>query len=358
MPNSLGHRLVLVFATTAVMATGCSPMAQYTAWGPNPHRCQGQLSEMDGSLPRELSKVSLPDYVIEPPDTLTIDAVKPLVPKPPYKLQIYDVINISVFGTPESLPIDGLYTVEADGHVDLGPDYGSVKVAGLTADEAEQAIHEHLTKTLKEADVSVALRQTAGVQEIAGPHLVQLDGKVNLGSYGRVRVVGMTIEEATNAIESHLATDFVDPTISVDVAAFNSKVYYIITQGAGLGDSVASVPVTGNETVLDAIAGLGGLTAASSYKIWIARPGRNRQGGDQLIPVDLLAITQRAETGTNYQLFPGDRLYIAECQWVGFDNRLGQAVSPFQRVIGLATTWARLDRIFGVARGSSAIIVP
>ena len=130
MPNSWGRHFVLICAVIALMATGCSPMVQRTAWGPNPYARQGQLSSAHGSLPRELCKVSLPDYVIEPPDTLTIDAVRPLVPKPPYRLQIYDVIYINVYGTPEALPIDGLFTVEADGQVDLGTDYGSVEVAG------------------------------------------------------------------------------------------------------------------------------------------------------------------------------------------------------------------------------------
>src|SRR5439155_14223725 len=37
-------------------------------------------------LPRELDKVSLPAYRIEPPDVLLIEAVK-AVPKPPYKVE-------------------------------------------------------------------------------------------------------------------------------------------------------------------------------------------------------------------------------------------------------------------------------
>ena len=44
----------------------------------------------------------------------------------------------------------------------------------------------------------------------------------------------------------------------------NSKVYYIITDGAGSGEQVFRFPVTGSETVLDAISQIGGLPPVSS----------------------------------------------------------------------------------------------
>ena len=50
------------------------------------------------------------------------------------------------------------------------------------------------------------------------------------------------------------------PLVSVDVYAYNSKVYYVITQGAGFGDNIQRFPVTGNETVLDAISQVQGLS--------------------------------------------------------------------------------------------------
>ena len=61
-------------------------------------------------------------------------------------------------------------------------------------------------------------------------------------------------------IERHLSTYLEAPQVAVDVFAYNSKTYYVITQGAGQGDDVTEFPITGNETVLDAIAQLGGLS--------------------------------------------------------------------------------------------------
>ncbi|NQT39309.1 MAG: hypothetical protein HQ581_17565, partial [Planctomycetes bacterium] len=39
--------------------------------------------------PRELAKVSLPDYRIEPPDMVSVELFK-LIPLPPYRLEVYD----------------------------------------------------------------------------------------------------------------------------------------------------------------------------------------------------------------------------------------------------------------------------
>jgi polysaccharide export outer membrane protein len=285
------------------------------------------------SIPRELEKVTLPDYVIEPPDVLTIDAVT-IVPRPPYHLNSLDVIIVNVEGTPPERAIQGQFPIAPGGVVNLGFDYGTVPVGGLTIDQAREQIREHLSKLIEEPEVFVSLGEIRGMQEIQGEHLVAPDGKVTLGSYGRVRVVGMTIEEARSAIESHLTQFLENPKISLDVFAYNSKVYYIITQGAGLGDQVFPVPVKGNETALDAISQINGLTSVSSKKIWIARPGMNSEGGDQVLPVNWLAITQRGDPFTNYQILPGDRIYVAEDRLVALDNGLAKFTAPVERIFG------------------------
>ena len=72
---------------------------------------------------------------------------------------------------------------------------------------------------------------------------------ITLGGYGSVSVVGMTVEQAKTAIEWRLSQLLEEPEVSVKVYSYNSKVYYVITQGAGLGDQVVRLPVMGNETV-------------------------------------------------------------------------------------------------------------
>lgn len=288
----------------------------------------------EGASPRELTKISLPTYVVEPPDVLLIDAVK-VVPKPPYRIEPLDTLEIFVLGTLPDQNIAGPYPVEADGTINLGPAYGAIKVSGMTLAEAREAIKKQLEGVLTAPEVSVSLGESAGQQQIEGEHLVGPDGTVNLGTYGSVYVAGMTLSETRAAIEDHL-TEFLDePEVSVDVFAYNSKFYYVVTEGANLGDQIQRVPITGNETVLDAITQIGGLSRISSKTIWIARPApADGSGCAQILPVSWRAIVDAADTSTNWQVLPGDRVFVAEDKLVALDNFIDKLVGPFERVVG------------------------
>ena len=217
-------------------------------------------------VPRENSKLTIEDYIINPPDVLVIDLIR-AVPLPPYKIRPQDLLFVQVNGTPKEDPIKGVFRVEPDGIVRLGPAYGSVSVVDLSIDQAINAIRKHLEGNLLKPQVNVSLEETRGTQLIRGEHLVRPDGTVNLGLYGRVRVNGMTQEKAKAAIEEHLSKFFLKPSVSVDVGGFNSSVYYIIFDGGGSGEQVIRLPYTGSETVLDAIGQVSGLPAVAS-KSW------------------------------------------------------------------------------------------
>jgi polysaccharide export outer membrane protein len=280
--------------------------------------------------------VSLPLYVIEPPDILEVNALK-VVPKSPYKIEALDYLAIQVSGTLRDQPITGTYAVEPGGTVNLGPSYGRVKVDGQTLEEAAETIYRQLSRVLKEPQVSVTLAASAGLQQIAGQNRVGPDGTINLGTYGSVYVTGMTIEEAKKAIETHLSQFLEAPEVSVDVFNYASKVYYIVGQGAGTGDTLARVQITGHDTVLDAVAQVGGLNRVWSKKMWIARPAPGGVGCDQILPINWDEITRGASTATNYELLPGDRLYISQDKLIALDTFVGKVVAPFERIFGFTT---------------------
>ena len=325
---SRGRGLTALCVLLVVAAsTGCRVV--YPARDPcNP---QPTIPEV---IPREQSKVTMPDYIIEPPDILTINAIS-LIPKSPYRLSQLDVVSISATGLLEEGTIDGEYSVQPNGSIQLGYTYGSVPAAGKTVEQLQADINAILTRDYRNARAWITLTQTSAQQQIAGEHLVAPDGKVNLGTYGRVRVVGMTIEEARRAVQDHLAQYLDHPQIALDVFGFNSKVFYVVTQGAGLGDQVVIIPSKGNETVLDAIGQIQGLQSTSSTRMWLARPGYNECGGDQILPVDWVAITQRGDIATNYQILPGDRLYVSEDKLVALDTAIAKIVSPLERLFGV-----------------------
>ena len=283
-------------------------------------------------LPNEKQKTTLPAYVIEPPDVLIIDGIR-LIPRPPYRVEPLDVLLIAVPSALPDQPIAGPYTVTPDGTVNLGFGYGAFRVVGMTLDQAAAAIKAGLR--LNNPQVSVALAQFRAIQQVRGEHIVGQDGTISLGSYGCVNVTGLTLSQAKCEIERHLARWLQDPLISVGVGGYNSKVYYVITDGGGFGQQVFRLPITGNETVLDAISMIGGLPPVSSKRnIWLARPTPAGHGCYEILPVNWEAITEAGSTETNWQLFPGDRVYVKADCWISLDNQLSKVLTPVERLLG------------------------
>lgn len=354
----------------AMVVAGACSLASVGCQHVRPFSCEPGPEVAYAAPPRELRKTSMPDYVIEPPDVLTIDAVR-LLPRSPYALRPLDVVRIQANGLPEDRPLSatGDYQISLDGTLVLGGGYDMVettplnddepqrvyrplRATGLTIEALREAVQVRLASVARDPEVWITLVQLAPQQEVSGEHLVAQDGTVNLGVYGKVRVVGMTVPEAKAAIEAQLSLRFDMPEVAVDVYGYNSKLYYVVTQGAGLGDQIVQFPITGNETALDAVSQVQGLTASSSTRMWIARPGANGCGGDQILPVDWLGITQRGDTATNYQILPGDRLYVAEDKLVAFDTGLAKIISPVERMLGvtlLGTQTAKQIRFFNNA---------
>lgn len=323
------RRAMLVAALCAVLAvctggSGCDH--QQFLNPPNP-------------LPHELDKASLPAYVIEPPDLLTIDALR-LVPLPPYHVEPLDALFIQVTDVDPAHPIEpGIFQVDPDGTVNLGLFYGKVRVVGLTTEDISTAIIAYLKKLgFANPLVNVGLYQTRAYQIIRGEHLVRMDGTISLGTYGSVYVTGMTIDEAKKAIEAQLSKVLLNPEVSVDILAYNSKVFYVITDGAGNGEQIVRLPITGNETVLDAMSSVGGIAPQGSKKrVWIARPKPpSAGGGDQILAVDWNAIVQCGRTDTNYQIMPYDRIYVKAQPLITFYNQLSHLLDPVERIFGVA----------------------
>lgn len=297
-------------------------------------------------VPRELAKVSIPPYRVEPPDILSIEIVNNIRPADDVlragdelSIRASNTLPIDPMGDPvlnEFKTINGLYRVQTDGSVDLGPEYGSVPVEGLTLPQARDAVNVHLREEvgLTDPKVAVNLPNVNGKQIVSGEHLIRPDGTIQLGIYGSVYVAGMTLDEVKQSVEIQLSKQIHDPEIQVDVLSYNSKTIYVITDGGGSGESVARLPFTGNETVLDAIAQIQGLSEVSSKRMWIARPAPNGTEVAQTMLVDWRGITQDGITTTNYQLMPGDRIYIQADGMVAMDNFVAKVTTPFQRIFG------------------------
>jgi protein involved in polysaccharide export with SLBB domain len=75
------------------------------------------------------------------------------------KIAPHDVIHINVANAFPDQPIAEAFTVESMGTVALGPTYGRVKVAGLSILEAEDAVKHHLAKIIEDPQVQVTMQE-------------------------------------------------------------------------------------------------------------------------------------------------------------------------------------------------------
>jgi protein involved in polysaccharide export with SLBB domain len=80
-------------------------------------------------------------------------------------LQPGDRVMIHAVGVSENDPIAREYVIEPNGSVALGPTYGRVQIAGLSAEQAERAIVAQLERMFRSAKVQIthaggAVRQT------------------------------------------------------------------------------------------------------------------------------------------------------------------------------------------------------
>jgi polysaccharide export outer membrane protein len=230
-------------------------------------------------IPREFDKVSMPDYVLEPPDLVIVEVLEALPGR----------------------PISGERLVRPDGKISLGF-YGDVYVAGLTMPEVKEKIILHLRKYLTDAALGIVKLDDAG-EPVIDPETkkpVMLDPRDS-------------------------------DQVFVDVTAYNSKNYYV------LGDVLITgkMPITGNETVLDALQHAGGLMpTAAPQNIRLVRPAPPGACCEQVLPVNLAAITSGGDPTTNYQLMPGDRLIVYRDPIVRLTVFIDRLAAPFQTVLG------------------------
>ena len=251
-----------------------------------------------GTVPDELGKITLPPYVIEAPDNLLIEVVvRAKVPEP---------------------GADGKPLEDKKGN--------PILVDGT---------------------------QALPVQKISGPFQVRIDGSVGLGYWGSMQVAGLSLDQTAESIRRHVAAKLKEQgfgtlpeniVVIVDVLAYNSKRYYVITDGGGYGEQVYPFPVTGSETVLDALANINGLpSVASKRNIWVARRSPHADHPWQILPVDWIGITQHGITTTNYQVMPGDRIYVKAQKLITVDTTLARMLSPIERLLGVTLLGANVN---------------
>jgi protein involved in polysaccharide export with SLBB domain len=142
---------------------------------------------------------------------------------------------------------------------------------------------------------------------LPGDQPVLPDGTISLGPYGRPVVAGKSIEEIEAIARQLVALKHgILVPVTVRLVSRQSKVFYVL----GEVNSPGAFPLSGRECVLDGIIAAGGLTQRASLQdIILSRPTKPNECR-VVLPVCYRGIVELADTTTNYQLAPGDRIFV------------------------------------------------
>lgn len=173
---------------------------------------------------------------------------------------------------------------------------------------------------------------------------IQPDGKINLKLLGQVKVVGMTAKEVAAKLEVLLSRYYVDPKVSVSIAGYLSKKYYVYGQAMGAGPRT----YTGRDTLLDAVLG-----SVPDFKSWtsrvkVVRPSR----GDTPVRILVVDVDRMVKTGDwskNILLEPDDIVYIPPTPGAWLGQKLRELLYPAGPLIQAYVTPRRfmgLERVY------------
>jgi protein involved in polysaccharide export with SLBB domain len=343
----------------------------------------------DDPPPHEGAMIDEPEYVIEPPDLVLIEVLETLPGRPISGERLVrpdGTINLGFYG---DVHVRGLTITQAKvkivkhlrrfltdevlGLVEMNPGIPVEKAAPALIPEvpgngdnpfkldeekkpkAESkkpgtvpsnyrsyfpAQRKETRRAVNPTGASKRVRLAATWQEEKKPDEAHKPIKIPLEAGGQITI---TIEiqpkakeaeaapaaEAEGGIPGELIPPEKNERVFVDVTAYNSKNYFV----EGDVGSPGRLPITGNETVLDALTFAGGLiSSAESKDIRLVRPARGGKPA-KVYKVDLEAIQEKGDHRANYQIFPGDRLVVGRNDVVKKTTELDRLALPMQTVL-------------------------
>ncbi len=162
----------------------------------------------------------------------------------------------------------------------------------------------------------------AGRKEFNGHYIVEPDGRINLGPYGRLRAqdrmladIGLDLAEQINVAPQE---------VRVRVVQYRSQRLVLIGQVVGWQ---RTVPYQGQETVLDLLQRVGGIApGAAPQDVYVVRT-RLAEGEPELFHIDLDAIVVNKDDATNIRLMPSDLVFVGETR----QARIESCIPPWLR---------------------------
>lgn len=186
-------------------------------------------------------------------------------------------------------------------------------------------------------------------REISGMgQRLQPDGKIHLQLLGDVKVVGMTAKEIAGKLEVLLGRYYLAPKVSVNVAGYNSKKYYVFGQAGGRGVR----PYTGRDTLLDAVLGSGVGQGSWTSRVQVIRPSHGETPVRRL-RVNVDKMIKKGDWSKNILLEPDDIVYIPPTPVAWLGQQINLLLSPLTPVARAYVAPAQISAYSNVYSGDN-----
>ena len=155
--------------------------------------------------------------------------------------------------------------------------------------------------------------------DLGGRYVVEADGTFSFPLIGRITAAGLTLREFEQALNKGLADGYFRvPQVTVAVDQYRSQRIFVLGEVRQPG----TYPLTGDMSLIEALASAGSTTPASSGEAVIVRsaeadgpvlPGED--AGSEVIRVDLRAF-QSGAVSQNVTLRDGDTVFIPRAETI------------------------------------------
>jgi protein involved in polysaccharide export with SLBB domain len=161
---------------------------------------------------------------------------------------------------------------------------------------------------------------------------VGVDGCIDLGTLGRVRVEGQTSGQAVESIAA--AAGLAPNRVRLRMLEYKSRQIYLSGEVAG---KHRTVPYQGPETVADLLQRAGGVTpGAETGDVHVIRSHITDGQAPEDFRVDLRAIYVDHDERTNLLLQPFDQVYVGETRKSSLTKCFPRWLRPtYERLLGL-----------------------
>jgi polysaccharide export outer membrane protein len=156
---------------------------------------------------------------------------------------------------------------------------------------------------------------------------IRPDGKISFPLAGEIPAVGLTFTQLNGELTQRLKKYIQGPIVSIQFKKFGGKKVIILGEVKDPG----VYAVTGNKTVLEAVAMANGFTPdAVSSSVVLIRGGLQNPVGQRL---DLKDALERPDNGQNVAVLSEDIVYVPRTYIASVSRVLQQIVSPIAQGI-------------------------